>query len=210
MKAKNPERCVCIVIHRFDQPRAVSFKAVCWEGPLEFLLFFVVRLLTPETEELICINMVVMVMVLVVGWAASPLPVWHFYLNTSLHPCSPQQQLFSSSFSSDRNRDHWCARLGVLPPSTGTEAVGGCAQHFKPFPCSLYGAKLEEFSWNDSLHPTVSVPPFVSSLVVQVKAPHWFVALIRPRGRMSSFQISLIDEMKLNHSLGSPLCLKIK
>ena len=137
MKAKNPERCVCIVIHRFDQPRAVSFKAVCWEGPLEFLLFFVISLLTPETEELICINMVVMVMVLVVGWAASPLPVWHFYLNTSLHPCSPQQQLFSSSFSSDRNWDHWCARLGELPTSTGTEAVGGCAQPFKPFLSSL-------------------------------------------------------------------------
>ena len=106
-EGKKPERCVCIVIHRFDQPRAVWFKTVCWEGPdampLEFLLFFVISLLTPETEELICINMVVMVMVLVVGWAASPLPVWHFYLNTSLHPCSPQQQLFSSSFSSDRN-----------------------------------------------------------------------------------------------------------
>ena len=195
MKAKNPERCVCIVIHRFDQPRAVSYKAVCWEGPdvywegpLEFLLFFVISLLTPETAELICTNMVVMVLVLVVGWAASPLPVWHFYLNTSLHPCSPQQQqLFSSSFSSDRNRDHWCARLGVLPPSTGTEAVGGCAQHFKPFPCSLYGAKLEEFSWNDSLHPTLGAPPFVSSLVVQVKAPHWFVALIGSIGRMSFF-----------------------
>ena len=136
MKTKNPKQCACAVIHRFDQPRAVSFKAVCWEGPgampLEFLLFFVVRLLTPETEELICINMVVMVMVLVVGWAASPLPVWHFYLNTSLHPCSPQQQLFSFSFSSDRNWDHWCARLGELPTSTGTEAVGGCAQPFKP------------------------------------------------------------------------------
>ena len=110
MKAKNPERCVCIVIHRFDQPRAVSYKAVCWEGPdvcwegpLEFLLFFVISILPPETAELICTNMVVMVMVLVVGWAASPLPVWHFYLNTSLHPCSPQQQLFSSSLSADRN-----------------------------------------------------------------------------------------------------------
>ena len=144
MKAKNPERCVCIVIHWFDQPTAVSYKAVCWEGPdvywegpLEFLLFFVISLLTPETAELICTNMVVMVMVLVVGWAASPLPVWHFYLNTSLHPCSPQQQLFSSSFSSDRNWDHWCARLGELPTSTGTEAVGGCAQPFKPFLSSL-------------------------------------------------------------------------
>ena len=142
MMAKNPERCVCIVIHRFDQPRAVLFKAVCWEGPdampLEFLLSFATSLLTPETEELICTNMVVMVLVLVVGWAASPLPVWHFYLNTSLHPCSPQQQqLFSSSFSSDRNWDHWCARLGELPTSTGTEAVGGCAQPFKPFLSSL-------------------------------------------------------------------------
>jgi hypothetical protein len=42
---------------------------------LEFLLIFVISLLTPETEELICANMVVMVMVLVVGCAASPLPV---------------------------------------------------------------------------------------------------------------------------------------
>ena len=60
MKAKNPERCPCIVIHRFDQARAVSSKAVCWEGPdamlLEFLLFFVISLLTPETEGLICAN----------------------------------------------------------------------------------------------------------------------------------------------------------
>lgn len=58
MKAKNPEQCPCIVILRFDQPRAVSFKAVCWEGPaampLEFLLFFVISLLTPETGRLIC------------------------------------------------------------------------------------------------------------------------------------------------------------
>lgn len=60
MKAKNPEQCPCIVILRFDQPRAVSFKAVCWEGPaampLEFLLFFVISLLTPETGKLICAN----------------------------------------------------------------------------------------------------------------------------------------------------------
>lgn len=42
------------------QLRAVSFKAVCWEGPaampLEFLLFFVIGLLTPETGKLICAN----------------------------------------------------------------------------------------------------------------------------------------------------------
>jgi len=77
MKAKNPKQCACAVIHRSDQARAVSFNAVCWEGPdampLEFLLFFVIRLLIPETEELICANMVMMVMVLVVGCAASPL-----------------------------------------------------------------------------------------------------------------------------------------
>ena len=79
MKAKNPKQCACAVIHRFDQARAVSFKAVGWEGPdampLEFLLFFVISLLTPETEELIYAYMVVMVMVPVVGCAASPLPV---------------------------------------------------------------------------------------------------------------------------------------
>ena len=79
MKAKNPKQCACAVIHRFDQARAVSFKAVCWEGPdampLEFLLFFVISLLTPETEELIYAYMVVMVMVPVVGCATSPLPV---------------------------------------------------------------------------------------------------------------------------------------
>ena len=79
MKAKNPKQCACAVIHRFDQARAVSFKAVCWEGPdampLEFLLFFVISLLTPETEELIYAYIVVMVMVPVVGCAASPLPV---------------------------------------------------------------------------------------------------------------------------------------
>ena len=44
--------------------------------PLELLVFFVIRLLIPGTEELICANMVVMgmVLVLVVGCAASPLP----------------------------------------------------------------------------------------------------------------------------------------
>lgn len=79
MKARNPERCACAIVHLSDQPRAVLLKAVFWEGPeampLEFLLFFVIRLLTPETEELICASMVAVVMVLVVGWAASPLPV---------------------------------------------------------------------------------------------------------------------------------------
>ena len=74
-------------------------NAVGWEGPdampLELLVFFVIRLLIPETEELICANMVVMgmVLVLVVGCAASPLPFWHCYLNANLHPCSPHQQL---------------------------------------------------------------------------------------------------------------------
>ena len=58
----------------------VAVRGVGWEGPdampLELLVFFVIRLLIPETEELICANMVVMgmVLVLVVGCAASPLP----------------------------------------------------------------------------------------------------------------------------------------
>ena len=43
---------------------------------------------------------------------------------------------------------------------------------------SLTRAKLEEFSWNVSLHPAVSAPAFVSSLVAQVKAPHWFVLVL--------------------------------
>ena len=43
----------------------------------------------------------------------------------------------------------------------------------------------------------MSAPAFVSSLVAQAKAPHWFVALIGSIGRMScSFKLSLIDEMK--------------
>ena len=62
--------------------------------PLEFLLFFVISLLTPETEELICTNMVVLVMVLVVGWAASPLPFGTPILTPAFTPASRSSSSF--------------------------------------------------------------------------------------------------------------------
>lgn len=134
-EGQKSEQCPCIVILRFDQPRAVSFKAVLGRAiamPLEFLLFFVISLLTPETGKLICANK---------GGGGDGAGGWMGCISLARltllsqcqpSPCSPQQQLFfflspQTETETTDVLDWVCSHLPLA-----TEAVGGCAQPSSP------------------------------------------------------------------------------